>query len=67
MSAPKTTRAWIVTGIHRDSFAGVEQRSDMPVPVLGDHDVLVRVEAVSLNYRDLAIPRVSTDGEVFRF
>ncbi|KAJ4176429.1 hypothetical protein NW755_014420 [Fusarium falciforme] len=57
MSAPRSTRAWSVTGIHTDSFAGLELVDNVAVPELGEHDVLVQVEAVSLNYRDLAIPR----------
>ncbi|KAH8755370.1 hypothetical protein F5883DRAFT_178627 [Diaporthe sp. PMI_573] len=57
MTTPTTTRAWMVTGIHKDDFGGIELRDGVTVASLGDHDVLVKVEAVSLNYRDLAIPR----------
>ena len=59
MSDPTTTPAWVVTAIDRDSFSGLTLRENSKVPELGDHDVLVQIEAVSLNYRDLAIPRVS--------
>lgn len=58
MSAPSSTRAWSVTGIHKDSFDGLEIVNDVAVPQLCEHDVLVEIEAVSLNYRDLAIPKV---------
>lgn len=57
MSAPKTTKAWVVTDVHKESFDGLKQHSDVAVPELGDHDVLVKIEAVSLNFRDLAIPK----------
>ncbi|KAI5460429.1 hypothetical protein BGZ63DRAFT_472932 [Mariannaea sp. PMI_226] len=57
MSLPPSTKAWTVTGIHKDSFDGLQLESSVPVPELGDHDVLVQIEAVSLNYRDLAIPK----------
>ncbi|PTB40420.1 hypothetical protein M441DRAFT_81126 [Trichoderma asperellum CBS 433.97] len=47
MALPSTTRAWSIREINKDSFDSL----------LGDHDVLVQIEAVSLNYRDLAIPK----------
>jgi NADPH:quinone reductase-like Zn-dependent oxidoreductase len=58
MANPTTTKAWVVTGISNNDFGGLEKRQNEPVPQLKEHDVLVRIEAVSLNYRDLAIPRV---------
>lgn len=58
MSAPTSTGAWTVTGIYKDSFDGLQLINDAPVPKISDHDVLVQIEAVSLNYRDLAIPKV---------
>ncbi|KAF7538855.1 hypothetical protein G7054_g2608 [Neopestalotiopsis clavispora] len=57
MANPTTTKAWVVTGISNNDFGGLEKRQNEPVPQLKEHDVLVRIEAVSLNYRDLAIPR----------
>ncbi|KAH6987065.1 hypothetical protein EDB80DRAFT_756225 [Ilyonectria destructans] len=57
MSAPTSTKAWTVTGIHKDNFDGLQLINDAPVPKISDHDVLVQIEAVSLNYRDLAIPK----------
>ncbi|KAK2737444.1 putative alcohol dehydrogenase [Colletotrichum kahawae] len=59
MSFPATTQAWKVTDIRSDDFEGLQLVDDVPVSALGDHDVLVQIEAVSLNYRDLAIPRVT--------
>ncbi|KAE9583621.1 hypothetical protein CGMCC3_g149 [Colletotrichum fructicola] len=58
MSFPSNTQAWKVTDIRSDNFDGLQLIEDVPVSNLGDHDVLVQIEAVSLNYRDLAIPRV---------
>ncbi|EQB45213.1 hypothetical protein CGLO_15946 [Colletotrichum gloeosporioides Cg-14] len=57
MSIPSKTQAWKVTDIRSDNFDGLQLVDDVPVSALGDHDVLVQIEAVSLNYRDLAIPR----------
>lgn len=58
MSLPTTTRAWSIREIRNDSFDGIVLQDKVPLPKLGDRDVLVKIEAVSLNYRDLAIPRV---------
>lgn len=58
MSLPTTTRAWSIREIRKDSFDGIVYQEKVPVPKLGDRDVLVQIEAVSLNYRDLSIPRV---------
>lgn len=58
MSLPTTSRAWSVRDIHSD-FDGLVLKENVPLPKLGEHDVLIQIEAVSLNYRDLAIPRVS--------
>jgi NADPH:quinone reductase-like Zn-dependent oxidoreductase len=35
------------------------QFQDAQTPKLGEHDVLVKLHAASLNYRDLAIAKVS--------
>ncbi|KAJ4326299.1 hypothetical protein N0V84_003165 [Fusarium piperis] len=57
MATPTSTRAWSVGKIDPNNFDGLELKESVPLPKLGDHDVLVQIEAVSLNYRDLAIPR----------
>ncbi|KAL6789117.1 NAD(P)-binding protein [Trichoderma sp. SZMC 28012] len=57
MSLPTTSRAWSVREIINDTFDGLVLENNVPLPKLGEHDVLIQVEAVSLNYRDLAIPR----------
>lgn len=66
MSLPTTSRAWSVRGIHSDSFDGLVLEDNVPLPKLGEHDVLIQIEAVSLNYRDLAIPRVSRHTNPWR-
>lgn len=65
MSLPTTSHGWSVQAINKDSFDGLVRRENLPVPQLGDYDVLVQIEAVSLNYRDLAIPKVSIALIVF--
>ncbi|KAK5188251.1 hypothetical protein LTR99_011269 [Exophiala xenobiotica] len=52
-SIPKTTKLWRVTGYDGfDSLKFIEE----PVPELGDSEVLVKIRAVSLNFRDIIIP-----------
>lgn len=54
--APTTTVSWKVEG--KTGFDCLKLDRNAEVPKLGDHDVLVKVEAASLNYRDLIIPQV---------
>ncbi|KIW15557.1 hypothetical protein PV08_05605 [Exophiala spinifera] len=58
MSLPKKTDAWIILST-KDSgdFSNMKLEKDRPLPPLGDHDCLVQIQAVSLNYRDLIIPK----------
>lgn len=56
MSIPKSTDQWVVTG--SSGFDSLELKKDVPIPELGDFDVLVQIQSVSLNYRDLIIPQV---------
>ncbi|KAI1770998.1 NAD(P)-binding protein [Hypoxylon cercidicola] len=53
--APTTTKQWIVTGVEK-GFDGLEF-VDAEIPKVGDSDVLVKLHAASLNYRDLIIPK----------
>ncbi|PTB41022.1 uncharacterized protein TrAFT101_006173 [Trichoderma asperellum] len=57
MALPTTTRAWSIDAINKDSFDSLVLKENVSLPNLGDHDVLVKIEAVSLNYRDLVIPK----------
>jgi len=52
--APSTTKAWTVQG--QDGFDSLKFNEQAKVPEIGDKDVLVKVHAASLNYRDLIIP-----------
>lgn len=54
--APSTTKQWKVVRTDK-GFDGLEFE-DASIPRLGENDVLVRFHAVSLNFRDLMIPRV---------
>jgi NADPH:quinone reductase-like Zn-dependent oxidoreductase len=58
MALPTTSRAWSIREIHSDSFDGLVLQENVALPKISDYDVLIQVEAVSLNYRDLAIPKV---------
>lgn len=61
-SSNTTVKQWVVTGKDR-GFDGLELK-DAPLPKLGDNDVLVKLEAASLNYRDLIIPLVRLGRKV---
>lgn len=51
-----TMKQWIVEGKDNDFYGLVYQ--DAPVPKVGESEVLVKPQAVSLNHRDLIIPKV---------
>ncbi|MBB6560804.1 alcohol dehydrogenase [Acidovorax soli] len=51
MSAPLLSRRWQITGFGRQHL----QSAEVPVPQPGPGQILVRVEAASLNYRDLML------------
>lgn len=53
--APTTTQAWQVEG--QNGFDSLKFYKDMKLPKLGENDVLVKLHAASLNYRDLIIPK----------
>ena len=55
--APSTTKQWTVTG--KNGFDSLSYNEKAEIPQLGDHDVLVNFHYASLNYRDLAIPKVA--------
>lgn len=66
--APTTTNQWVISELK--SFDSLKLEKDVKIPELGEHDVLLEVDAVSLNYRDLIIPKVyqnprprSVDGD----
>ncbi|KAI1097628.1 NAD(P)-binding protein [Jackrogersella minutella] len=53
--APSTTKQWVITGTDK-GFDGLEL-TEVPVPAVGENEVLVKLHAASLNYRDLIIPK----------
>ncbi|KAF1993137.1 hypothetical protein P154DRAFT_451005 [Amniculicola lignicola CBS 123094] len=53
--APTTAKQWTVEG--KDGFESLKLNEKAAVPQLGDKDVLVKMHAASLNYRDLIIPK----------
>ncbi|EXJ89631.1 alcohol dehydrogenase [Capronia epimyces CBS 606.96] len=55
MSVPKTTEAWIIDS--HNEFDGLKLDKHRPLPEVGDYDVVVQIQAVSLNYRDLIIAK----------
>jgi NADPH:quinone reductase-like Zn-dependent oxidoreductase len=54
--APAQMKQWTVLNKDND-FDGLSY-GDAPIPKVGDNDVLVKLHAASLNYRDLVIPKV---------
>ncbi|KAK9418890.1 hypothetical protein SUNI508_07662 [Seiridium unicorne] len=55
MAAPSTIKQWVIKGTEND-FDGLKYE-DASVPKVGDNEVLVKLHAASLNYRDLIIPK----------
>ncbi|KAI1378096.1 NAD(P)-binding protein [Hypoxylon crocopeplum] len=53
--APSNMKQWSVTGTDK-GFDGLEL-IDSSVPKVGENEVLVKMHAASLNYRDLIIPK----------
>lgn len=55
MALPTTQKKWVIMGQGR----GLDEYNftDGPVPTVGEHGVLVKLHAASLNYRDHLIPK----------
>ena len=54
--APAKMNQWTVLG-KENGFDGLTY-GEVPVPKVGENEVLVKFRAASLNYRDLIIPKV---------
>lgn len=54
--SPLASKQWKVTRVDK-AFDGLESE-EVSVPRLGENEVLVRIRAVALNFRDLMIPKV---------
>jgi len=59
MAHPSTTKSWAIARA-LPGFDGLVLHQAVPIPKLGPHDVLVKFHYVSLNYRDVIIPQVSS-------
>jgi len=55
MALPTKMKQWIVEGVGKD-FETLKC-AEAEVPKVGENEVLVKIRAASLNYRDLIIPR----------
>lgn len=55
--APSSMKQWVVENMD-NGFDGLAFK-DASVPKVGENEVLVKLHAASLNYRDLIIPKVS--------
>lgn len=55
MTRPHTP-AWILTG--QEGPSSLQFVDSLELPQLGDHDVLVKIHAASLNYREVVIAQV---------
>ena len=51
---PSTTAQWTIRA--QNGLDGLQLARDVPIPSLGSKACLVKIAAVSLNYRDVAIP-----------
>ncbi|PYH88253.1 alcohol dehydrogenase [Aspergillus ellipticus CBS 707.79] len=51
----ETSPAWILEG--QEGLQSLKLINNSAIPPLGDHDILVRIHAASLNHRDLAIAK----------
>ncbi|KAI9170535.1 Zinc-type alcohol dehydrogenase-like protein [Paramyrothecium foliicola] len=54
MSVPRTTKAWTV-GEASGNFESLKFDTERVIPELSDNEVLVRIHAASINYRDIMI------------
>lgn len=52
----ETNKQWVIRSFS-NSFDCLEE-NEATIPSVGEYDVLVKIEAVSLNYRDASIPMV---------
>lgn len=61
--APSTQKQWTVKNKDQD-FDGLVY-GDAQVPTAGDSEVVVKLYAASLNYRDLIIPKGSSAFRIY--
>lgn len=59
LSPTMEASAWILQG--QNGVDSLNKVHNVKIPALGDHDVLVQLQAASLNHRDLAVAEVRTE------
>lgn len=64
MALPKTCAAWKVVDF--TGFEGTVLNERTPLPDVGEYDCLVKIEAASLNFRDLMIAKARSDSSARR-
>jgi NADPH:quinone reductase-like Zn-dependent oxidoreductase len=64
MSIPSATKAWTVNGT-KNGFDELQLHQALPISTLGSHDVLVKFEYASLNYRDALVPKVNASPKMY--
>ena len=57
MALPTTTDEWVIDAPSSQAI-GLRLREMVPIPALGEDEVLLEIKAVALNFRDIAIARV---------
>ena len=58
MSSPQSTAGWVLE--RQTGVDGLVFHEQLPLPSLKEDQVLVKIHAASLNYRELAIAKVKT-------
>jgi hypothetical protein len=58
MDSSPRGRAWTVA--RHDEFNGLELNEDVSAGHVGDYDCVIKIEAVSLNFRDLMVAQACT-------
>lgn len=56
MSIPTTTKAWVLNS--QNGPDSLELKQDLPLPALKEDEILVKLYAASLNYRELMVAKV---------
>lgn len=57
MTIPQSTAAWVLNS--QNGIESLEFLEQLDLPTIEDNEVLVKIHAASLNYRDLMITKVT--------
>ena len=64
MTTPQvTTNAWVLNS--QNGHESLELKENLPLPPVGENDVLVKLHAASLNYREVMIAKVYNSYPTF--